>query len=115
MSRRALGFIVTIVLVLTTGLVISSCGSSNSSTKANAANVSVMVSDPATCSGPQGTISHVFVTIADVQIHTSATAGANDPGWVDLTPNLKQNPMQVDLLGQPNSQCFLANLGASTE
>jgi Domain of unknown function (DUF4382) len=114
MSKKALGCAVAVLLVLTTGLLLSSCGSSNS-TKANAASVSVMLSDPATCSGPQGSISHIFVTIADVQIHTSATAGANDPGWIDLTPNLKQNPLQVDMLGQPNSQCFLANLGASTE
>jgi hypothetical protein len=77
--------------------------------------VSVMVSDPATCSGPKGSISHIFVTITDVQIHTSSTAGPNDPGWVDLTPNLKQNPMQLDLLGQANNQCFLATLGSTTE
>jgi hypothetical protein len=77
--------------------------------------VSVVVSDPATCSGPKGTISHVFVTITDVQIHTSASAGPSDPGWVDLTPNLKQNPMQVDLMGQANNQCFLATLGSTTE
>jgi hypothetical protein len=78
------------------------------------ATVNVAVSDPATCSGPQGPYSHIYVTITDVQINASASAGNGDPGWVDLTPNLKQNPQQVDLLGQANNQCFLAMLGSTT-
>src|SRR5215470_10228668 len=77
--------------------------------------VKVVVSDPATCSGPQGTISHVYVTITDVEIHSSSSAGPNDPGWIDLTPGLKQNPMQVDLMAQANNQCFLATLGSAME
>ena len=36
----------------------------------------------------------------------------NDPGWVDLTPDLSKNPVQVDLLGVAN-QCFLAQLGSN--
>jgi hypothetical protein len=51
------------------------------------------------------------VTITDVKAHTSATAGDNDPGWVDLTPGLSSQPKQIDLLGQANNQCFLATLG----
>jgi hypothetical protein len=54
------------------------------------------------------------VTITDVKINSSAGAGDNDPSWVDLTPTLSQNPVQVDLLGQVNNQCFLATLGAPT-
>jgi hypothetical protein len=53
----------------------------------------------------------VYVTITDVQINASASAGDNDPGWIDLTPNLQQ----VDLLGQANNQCFLAMLGSAIE
>ncbi len=103
------------ILILVGGLFVAGCGSSNTSMNSNAAMVNVMVSDPATCSGPQGSISHVFVTITDVEIHASASAGPNDAGWIDLTPNLKQNPMQVDLLGQANNQCFLATLGSTME
>src|SRR5262245_30355730 len=103
MSRSALACITATLLSLITVLFLSSCGSSNSSTKTNMGTINVMVSDPATCSGPQGTISHVFVTITDVQIHASASAGPNDAGWIDLTPSLKQNPMQVDLMGQANN------------
>jgi hypothetical protein len=55
--------------------------------------------------------SHIYVTVKDVEIHQSATAAASDSGWVDLTPKLRSNPVQVDLLGVAN-QCFLATLGS---
>jgi hypothetical protein len=75
------------------------------------AQVSVSISDPATCKSPGGPFSHVFVTITDVKANVNSTAGDNDSGWVDLTPNLSKAPMQVDLLGQANNKCFLATLG----
>lgn len=75
------------------------------------ASVTTTLSDPATCGTPQGPFSHVYVTVTDVLIHQSANAPANDPAWVDLTPGLKNNPVQVDLLGVSN-QCFLATLGS---
>ncbi len=73
--------------------------------------VAVSISDPATCAGPDGPFAHVYVTITDVQANISSTAGDNDSGWKDLTPNLSSNPKQIDLLGQANNQCFLATLG----
>jgi len=60
-------------------------------------------------------VSNSPATIIDVQINTSSAAGDQDPGWVDLTPNLSHSPQQVDLLGQANNQCFLAMLGSSIE
>ncbi|MBS1800356.1 MAG: DUF4382 domain-containing protein [Acidobacteria bacterium] len=75
------------------------------------ANVTVRISDPATCMAPSGPFSHVYVTITDVKAHVSASAGDNDAGWVDLTPALAKAPQQVDLLGLANNQCFLATLG----
>ena len=77
--------------------------------------VSVSLSDPPTCASPKGPFDSVFVTIRDVQIHQSASAGPNDAGWVDLTPNLKNSPQQVDLLGIANNECFLAMLGSNTD
>jgi hypothetical protein len=77
--------------------------------------VNLSLSDPATCSAPQGSFSHVYVTITDVQINASSSAGDNDPSWIDLTPSLKNNPQQVDLLGIVENQCFLAMLGSNTE
>ena len=45
-------------------------------------------------------------------IHQSASASANDAGWIHLAPGLKDTPLQVDLLGVAN-QCFLAMLGSA--
>ena len=75
------------------------------------AAASVMISDPATCSGPAGPFAHVYVTITDVQANVSPSAGDGDSGRTDLTPGLSSQPKQVDLLGQANNQCFLATLG----
>jgi hypothetical protein len=100
----------------------TACGSSNSpstQTQNVQSNMNAMVntsvSDPHTCGGPSGPFSHIYVTITDIQIHVSATAAPDDPGWVDLTPTLRNNPQQVDLLAQANNQCFLAGLGSATE
>jgi hypothetical protein len=115
MSKRNQISVITLVVLIAFAFILSSCsGGGSSATNTNAAaKVNVAVSDPATCSSPQGPFSHIFVTITDVQINTSA--GDNDPGWTDLTPNLAQNPQQVDLLGQANNQCFLAMLGSNIE
>ena len=93
-----------LVLVAITALFVG-CGSSGNAT------VSTSLSDPATCGPPQGAFSHIYVTVTDVQISQSANASASDSGWVDLTPSLKNNPVQTDLLGVAN-QCFLATLGS---
>src|SRR5215469_819930 len=99
-----------IVILIVCALVVSDCSSGKSPTTNARAFVNVRVSDPATCSGPKGAFSHIYVTITDVQISASGT----DSGWIDLTPSLSQNPQQVDLLGKANNQCFLATLGATT-
>lgn len=94
------------------------CGS-NSATPATAtsgtATASVMLSDPATCQSPNGPFAHVYVTITDVKASVNSAAGDNDSSFVDLTPSLAAKPMQIDLLGQANNQCFLASLGATTQ
>jgi len=62
--------------------------------------------------------SDIFVTIADIEGHTS---GKGVAGWHDLTPDLSSNPQQVDLLGSSagssqatfdTSDCMLTTLGA---
>ncbi len=116
MSKRALICAIAPALMIGIAFVLSSCSSgSHPMTSNTTAKINLAVSDPATCSGPQGPFSHIFVTIADVQINASASAGDNDSSWIDLTPNLPQNPQQVDLLGQANNQCFLAMLGSAIE
>lgn len=114
MSRRAEMCALALAVAIGFAIVLSSCSGSHS-TATMPAKINLAVSDPATCSGPQGPFSHIIVTITDVQINASSGAGDNDPGWIDLTPNLQQNPQQVDLLGQANNQCFLAMLGSAIE
>jgi hypothetical protein len=101
-SRILCFFLITTIAAFLVG-----CSSSS-----GPATVNLSLSDPATCASPQGPYRHIYVTISDVQINASASAGDNDPGWIDLTPNLKNNPVQTDLLGVAN-QCFLATLGSS--
>lgn len=103
--------------LLAVTLYLAACSSSTPSGSAasSMATVNLHLSDPATCEAPTGPFSHVYVTITDVQASTSSAAGAGDSGWVDLTPNLSKTPMQIDLLGQANNQCFLATLGDNLE
>lgn len=101
----------TLTLVLLVLVLILFACSTGGKSPSGSANVNVRVSDPATCSGPNGAFSHIYVTITDVQISTSG--GNGNSGWIDLTPSLSQSPQQVDLLGQANNQCFLATLGTT--
>ncbi len=96
-----------LVAITACALFLLSCSSSS-----KPGTVNTTLSDPPTCAAPQGPYSHVYVTITDVLIHQNASASASDSGWVDLTSNLKNNPVQVDLLGLSN-QCFLATLGSA--
>src|SRR5437764_1386172 len=98
--------------LLATALGLASCsGSGSGSTSAQPAIVNTHLSDPATCQAPSCPFAHVYVTITDVEANFSSTAAAGDSGWVDLAPNLRSAPKQIDLLGQANNQCFLATLG----
>jgi hypothetical protein len=89
----------------------AACGGNNSA-QITPTVTNVTLSDPATCAGPSGPYSHVYVTVTDVQASTSASGSG---GFTDLTPNLKSAPQQIDLLGQANNQCFLASLGSTTQ
>src|SRR6266478_3815004 len=102
--QAPLGFTLTIIAA---AIFLMSCG--GSSQPATVATVNVSLSDPATCAAPQGPLRHIYVTVTDVKMHQSDNASASDSGWLDLAPSLKDNPVQVDLLGVSN-QCFLAML-----
>jgi hypothetical protein len=100
------------------GLLTFGCsgGSVSTPTSPKASTVNTTVSDPAACQAPDGPFSHVYVSITDVEASTNANASAGDSSFVDLTPSLKAgSPMQVDLLGQANNQCFLASLGSTQQ
>jgi hypothetical protein len=70
--------------------------------------VNTAISDPGTCKAPTGPYSAVWVTVTDVQIHNSGGGQ-----WIDLTPGMA--PTQVNLLNEPDTECFLAMLGSATE
>ncbi len=114
-SRKLVPALISIGLLLSMSIACSGGGGSSTPKGASIpAMVTVTVSDPATCSSlASGPYSNVWVTITDVQVHTSATAPDNDPNWVDLTPALKSSPQQVDLLAAASNQCFLATLGSN--
>lgn len=101
-------------LMAVTGIIVA-CSSGSSVPAAGTAKVNLRISDPATCAVPYGSFANAWVTITDVQVNSSSSAGANDSSWVDLTPNLASNPKQIDLLAQANNQCFLASLGDNLE
>ena len=112
--RKVLSLVVGMAIA---GLIAIGCssGGSSASTSTQAAAVSVSLSDPATCQAPNGPYKAVYVTITDVKASTNANAPANDPSFVDLTPNLASSPMQVNLLGPAGGQCLLAMLGSKVE
>lgn len=118
---RAARLCFSVALLLVAGFVVLNCGggmysTTNTTTGPSAySSASISLSDPATCAGASSTFAHVYVTITDVQVHTSPTAAATDTGWQDITPGLSSAPKQIDLLGQANNQCFLATLGATTQ
>jgi hypothetical protein len=75
------------------------------------ANVVISVSDSALCAAPSGPYAHIYVTFAGVAASTDATAATTTSNLVDLAPQLREEPAQIDLLGEPDNNCILAILG----
>jgi hypothetical protein len=67
-------------LLAVTACIVACTTQKSIGTTGGTGTVSVMLSDPATCATPNGPFSHVYVTVTDVQVHTSSTAGDNDSG-----------------------------------
>ena len=97
-------------------LILAHCSSnSNSSSAMGFGSATVTISDPPSCLGPQSNLQSVFITIDSVQAHISGTADDNSPGWQELAPQLKSQPVQVDLLHLPKSGgCLLQQLGSTS-
>jgi hypothetical protein len=70
-------------------------------------NIIITLSDPAVCAPPGGNFAHIYITITDIEASQESTAEANSSSLVDLTPDLAARPVQVDLLGQPDTRCTL--------
>jgi hypothetical protein len=110
--------LITLATAVVALLILASCGGGGGNNRGvgGQANgtINTSLSDPATCTPPNGPFSHVFITVVDVKAHTNANAGDNDAGFVDLTPNLHNNPVQIDLLGPASAGCILAQLATGT-
>ena len=48
-------------------------------------------------------VTHLYVTIAGVDAHSSPLAVDDTPGWQPLAVSLQQHPLQVDLLADPQA------------
>jgi len=42
---------------------------------------------------------HVLVAVHGIQLHSSAIADANSPDWLEIAPQLANEPRQIDLMG----------------
>ncbi|MGI9101290.1 MAG: DUF4382 domain-containing protein [Terriglobales bacterium] len=112
-SRKTTILVLTVIAVIAAAVLVA-CSGGNGNTSTAPGIVNTTLSDPATCSASaSGPYNNVWVTVTDVQINASSSAGDNDPNWIDLTPNLKGAPQQVDLLSQAATSCFLATLGSN--
>jgi hypothetical protein len=114
MRSRLILFVSLILLVTIAAITVACGGNTDKQLSSSMATVTTSISDPPTCASPSGPYTHVYVTISDVQIHASSNASPNDSGWVDLTPNLKSAPKQVDLFALGGTGCVLAQLGSPT-
>jgi hypothetical protein len=103
-------------LLVIVGLVIG-CGSGSSSSQmAGTATGTVMVSisDPPSCKHPNGDFMHVYITVRSVQAHIDPSATDNSSGWQELAPQLADQPMQIDLFSDVQTNCVLAQLGSAS-
>jgi Domain of unknown function (DUF4382) len=96
-----------------------SCGGSSNNMQmpgvaAGTGTINVSITDPPVCKFPHGSFLHVYVSIRSVQAHISASADDNTPGWQELVPALKADPMQIDLFAAGPNACLLAMLGSNT-
>lgn len=53
-------------------------------------------------------VTHLFVTVAGVDAHSSPLAVDDTPGWQPLAVSLQQHPLQVDLLADPQANASSA-------
>jgi len=102
-------------LVIAVALMVISCGGGTSMKLGPAmGTVTVSISDPPSCTPPNGPFTHVFITVGSVKVNASATATDSSDGWQELAPQLASAPLQVDLFSQPNATCVLAQLGSAS-
>ncbi|WP_042267275.1 DUF4382 domain-containing protein [Paraburkholderia heleia] len=79
-------------------------GSSNNSGSTPTGTINVQMTDAPSCG-----FDHVYVTVSQVGINASSSAGDNDSGWTNIT---LASPQKIDLLSLTNGT--MATLGQAT-
>ena len=108
------GALVLGVTLLVSAAIGVSCGGSTKVSGTLPGTVVVSISDPPSCMPPNGSFTHVFVTVRSVQAHIDPNAGDDSPGWQELAPQLASDPMQIDLFSPTQTNCVLAQLGSAS-
>jgi hypothetical protein len=105
-----------VVLAGIAGVVVSCGGGSSSTTMTGTSTgtINVSLSDPPSCTPPNGQFTHVYVTIRSVQANIDGNATGGGSGWQELAPQLTSQPMQIDLFSKPQTTCVLAQLGSAS-
>ena len=60
------------------------------------------------CAGPVR-LDHVFVTLRSIQIHSDDSDDPNSHDWIELAPQLENEPRQFDLLGDSQPAILVEN------
>jgi len=113
-AHRNTGVLLAGFALLVSAAIGVSCGGSTKVMGTLPGTVVVSISDPPSCMPPNGTFTHVFVTVRSVQAHIDPNAGDDSPGWQELAPQLANQPMQIDLFSPPQTTCVLAQLGSAS-
>ena len=89
-------------------------GSNSSNTPVSeVGSVNLSITDPPICKNPNGSFDHIWVTITRVTAHVSEDADFDhDHGWINLV-DLRDHPMQIDLLDLDSTTCLLTQLGST--
>src|SRR5260370_31400310 len=113
-TRRNAGALLAGAALLISASMVVGCGGSTKVAGTLPGTVVVSISDPPSCMPPNGSITHVFVTVRSVQAHIDPNADDNSSGGPELAPQLGSQPRQVDLFSAPQTHCVLAQLGSAS-
>src|SRR5260370_20639263 len=113
-TRRNAGALLAGAALLISASMVVGCGGSTKVAGTLPGTVVVSISDPPSCMPPNGSITHVFVTVRSVQAHIDSNADDNSSGWQELAPQLGSQPRQIDLFSAPQTNCVLAQLGSAS-
>jgi len=114
LSARRNALVCCAAILMIAGMLVSCGGTISTMQTQGMGTINVTLSDPPSCMPPNGQFEHVFITVRSVQAHISASATDSSSGWQELAPQLANQPMQIDLFSEPQTNCVLAQLGSAS-